>query len=97
MSVGRVSSFFAAAVLAAGMSVVSSPSAFADGAQDCMGQAQGVGLATPDAGQACSMAVGGDAMDCASMVKHDATPPIGDEAAADICSQAVPPPAPAGH
>jgi hypothetical protein len=98
MSVSRVSSLFAATVLAAGLSVMVTPSAFADGVQDCVSGAEGAGLKAPDAGLACGYAHGGDGQDCASMVEHDATPATtSDEAAADTCSQAVPPPAPAAH
>jgi hypothetical protein len=97
MSISRVSSLFAATVLAAGMSVVVIPSASADGVQDCMSGAQGAGLKGPDAAQACSYARGGDGQDCASMVEHDASPAASNEAAADTCSQAVPPAAPPAH
>ena len=93
MGVSRICSLFAATVLAGGMSVAVSPSAFADGMQDCVKQATGAGMKAPDAGQACSYAKGGDTDDCASMVKNDGSA-VSDEAAADACAKAAPPPAP---
>jgi hypothetical protein len=95
MNVSRVSSLFAATVLAAGMSMVVTPSAFVDGVHDCMKQAQGAGVKAPDAGQACSYAKGGDTADCASMMKNDGTA-VSDETADETCGKAAPPPAPAG-
>jgi hypothetical protein len=95
MGLSRISSLLAATVLAAGMSVLVTPAAFADGAQDCVKQAETAGMKAPDARQACSYAKGGDSEDCASMVQHDASPEPSDEAAADTCAKAVPPPAPA--
>jgi hypothetical protein len=87
----------AATVLATGMSVVVAPTAFADGVKDCADQAAAAGMKAPDAGQACSYAQGGDGADCVSMVKDDASPGINDEAAADTCGKAAPPPpAPTG-
>jgi hypothetical protein len=94
MGVGRVSSLFAATVLAAGMSMVVTPAAFADGVKDCVDQAKGLGVKAPDAGQACSYAHGGDGADCASMVQNDTGPAVSDESADEACAKAAPPPAP---
>jgi hypothetical protein len=94
MSISRISSLFAATVLAGGITLAPATAAFADGVQDCTNQAEAAGMKGPDAGLACSYAKGGDTADCQSMVKTDST--VGtDEAASDTCGKAAPPPAPA--
>jgi hypothetical protein len=91
MSVGRVGSLFTAAVLAAGVSMVATPAAFADGVPDCTKQAQSAGLKSDGPGaQACSYAKGGDTEDCEHMMEHGDGWSSSDEAANDACAKAAP-------
>jgi hypothetical protein len=95
MRIARISSLFAATVLAAGVSVVVTPSAFADGVQDCMNGGNSAGLKAPDSASACSLAKGGDTADCASQMKNAPGSTATDESAAGACGKAAPPAPPA--